>query len=196
MGHIIGRALTQIPSPNHLAQPESGVKVEITGPSGMRVMVSDGEGIYDAPGLPPGRYSVHVGAAIPLGQGRTNCPSPFQLEGGQIMECDVRFSKTPPETRARITGRVISFIRKGDHHAEGGINVEIAGPSGIIRKTTDDNGVFDAPGLLPGWYKVQFDGPTPLDDWHTNCPPSIKLEGGQAVECDMWFNKTPPQQAR
>lgn len=37
-----------------------GMRVEIKGPSGSTFVVSDAQAVYDAPGLPPGHYSINI----------------------------------------------------------------------------------------------------------------------------------------
>jgi hypothetical protein len=55
---IIGRVVRQpLGQPPEFAQ---GIRVEITGPRGTVVAISDERGIYDANGLPPGHYSLDV----------------------------------------------------------------------------------------------------------------------------------------
>lgn len=53
---IIGRTV-RYTSDLH-QQPVSGAKVVIEGPSGKTLTTSDQYGVYDVPGLPPGRYSI------------------------------------------------------------------------------------------------------------------------------------------
>jgi hypothetical protein len=70
-----------------------GARVEITGPQGIITATTDGEGIYDIAGLPPGKYQVR----LPTNSGQespvalTNFPS--NLEAGQVAEYSFSFRR-------------------------------------------------------------------------------------------------------
>jgi hypothetical protein len=70
-----------------------GARVEITGPQGIIMATTDGEGIYDIAGLPPGKYQVR----LPTNSGQesavalTNFPS--NLEAGQVAEYSFSFRR-------------------------------------------------------------------------------------------------------
>lgn len=70
---------------------EAGFRVAITGPAGSMVTTTDGKGVYDFPGLPPGRYSVHFDLPPNSRVQHSLCDSPIQLEPGQIVECDAYY---------------------------------------------------------------------------------------------------------
>jgi hypothetical protein len=53
---IIGRAYERLAN----ASSVSGVKIKIKGPSGTTFSITDGQGIFDVSGLPPGRYTVEL----------------------------------------------------------------------------------------------------------------------------------------
>jgi len=70
-----------------------------------------------------------------------------------------------------------------------GINVEIKGPSGIIKTVTDQFGIFDMKGLPPGLYEVRPE----LDEQlyqSPGCGPSAKLENGAVWECKLQISST------
>jgi hypothetical protein len=60
---IVGRVVRQ--ALGQSTEPAPGIKVQITGPLGPMFVMSDEQGVYDASGLPPGRYSLTVGSAGP-----------------------------------------------------------------------------------------------------------------------------------
>jgi hypothetical protein len=43
-------------------KPAAGVSIRITGPAGSTISVTDAQGIYDVSGLPPGEYTLELGA--------------------------------------------------------------------------------------------------------------------------------------
>jgi len=57
----LGRVVRQ-PLGNSL-EVAPGIKIEITGPAAPLLVGSDGKGVYDARGLPPGHYSLSAGPA-------------------------------------------------------------------------------------------------------------------------------------
>lgn len=81
-GRLFGHVYRPTDGPR---QWEAGVKVTITGPERSIVTATDTHGLYDAPGLPPGEYSVHID--VPA-ESYVQCSSLIKLEQGNIMECD------------------------------------------------------------------------------------------------------------
>jgi hypothetical protein len=81
-GRIFGHFFRPTDGPR---QGEAGVKVMITGPERTIVTATDTRGLYDAPDLAPGEYSIHID--VPP-QSWVDCTSPIKLEPGNITECD------------------------------------------------------------------------------------------------------------
>ena len=83
----------------NVAARQAGIRVRITGPAGEIVAVSDAKGVYDAPNLPPGRYSVHPELPPNSGlEGPFRCESPFFLPAGGVAECDVGYRQMQAKT--------------------------------------------------------------------------------------------------
>ena len=85
---IIGQIL-------HFAQgtreQEAGIRVTISGPNGNIVTTTDGKGIFDAPGLAPGTYSVQPDLPPKARCIDCNCMNRFQLAPGEIRGCDMDY---------------------------------------------------------------------------------------------------------
>jgi len=58
-GRLIGMVHRGVRESN---EPAAGVKVRITGPAGSSISVTDAQGIYNVTGLPPGQYTIELGA--------------------------------------------------------------------------------------------------------------------------------------
>ena len=81
-GRLIGRVYEK-PS----ERPVKGVGISIEGPAGTVVSTTDAQGVYDANGLPPGRYTVHL--QIQEAQRRRAADfgtKSFELKAGEIGE--------------------------------------------------------------------------------------------------------------
>lgn len=68
-----------------------GVKITVTGPSGTITRTSDDKGIYDFPGLPPGKYTLEASPASNLRRLSCAFGPTFELAPDQIVECDATY---------------------------------------------------------------------------------------------------------
>ena len=83
---LIGRVYTDDQA-NRLPAP--GVGISIDGPSESTVSSTDADGIYDASGLPPGRYTLHLAANSANGRSMFGVKTPvFELKAGEIGGAD------------------------------------------------------------------------------------------------------------
>jgi hypothetical protein len=81
-GRIFGHIYHPVDGP---WQGVSGIKVTIIGPSGNIVTATDRKGLFDAPALPPGEYSVHFDPPL---MSYSGCSSQFKLAAGEVIQCD------------------------------------------------------------------------------------------------------------
>jgi hypothetical protein len=90
---IIGRALRWQPGGG--VQPASHIAVTVVEAAGPQVVVlTDEQGIYDAPGLPSGHYDVRVDSCMSSGAYQYGCtcgqPSEEKVEPGYVWGCTLR----------------------------------------------------------------------------------------------------------
>lgn len=79
---LIGRVYTD-DRVNRLPAPGVGISME--GPSKSIISSTDGDGIYDATALPPGRYTLHLAANDASGHSAFGTKTPvFELKAGEI----------------------------------------------------------------------------------------------------------------
>jgi hypothetical protein len=98
---LIGRVYTDDQA-NRLPAP--GVGISIDGPSESTVSSTDSDGIYDASGLPPGRYTLHLAANSANGRSMFGVKTPvFELKAG-----DWRRGFLPPVACLCLTWGLLS----------------------------------------------------------------------------------------
>jgi hypothetical protein len=72
-----------------------GAKVEITGPPGTVIATTDGDGIYDVAGLPPGKYEVHLESSAGLRHNMALMEGPSDLQAGEVAIYSFSFRPDP-----------------------------------------------------------------------------------------------------
>ena len=82
-GRIIGIVVDRVYSTP--SSPIPAAKVQIVGPGGKQVVLSDAAGIYDAPSVPPGHYKMTLEAADPTNNSYFTCERDVQV--GEVGEC-------------------------------------------------------------------------------------------------------------
>jgi hypothetical protein len=89
---IIGRVMRYTHTPYSRQQTVPGVNVMIAGPTASVTVTTDQNGIYDATGLPPGRYSIHTDSYSENWHGYPSCGLPENptLNSGDVWGCTVR----------------------------------------------------------------------------------------------------------
>ena len=96
----------------------------------------------------------------------------------------------PPKESARIIGIVVDRVYKTPSSPVPDAKVTITGPGGEQVLLSDASGIYDAPSVPPGHYRLTLEAADPTDNSYFTCERDVRI--GEVGECLLAQRSGPP----